>query len=359
VIAMNLSHLRSRGPISFIGMNRVTFRLSVPPVSGVLRPRLILVCLAVAAAALLAFCLGIGLGEVPLSLGEVAGSLLGTGDQGTAFVVRELRLPRALTGMLAGVAFGVSGALFQTMTRNPLASPDMIGVTQGAGLAVVAGLVLGVGAGLQLLGFAGAVVAALVTYLLAWRRGVSGQRIVLVGIGLSWMCTSATEYLMVTSGDFQAQQALGWLFGNLNGRTWDHVTPLALALAVLVPVALLLGRWTRVLQLGDEVAVVLGAPVGAARLTLLVTGVALVAFGTAAAGPVAFVALAAPQIAQRLARTAWPPPLASGLAGAFVVLGADLIARLLIPDVELPVGVVTGAMGAPLLLWLLARARRA
>ncbi|GAA3556730.1 iron chelate uptake ABC transporter family permease subunit [Nonomuraea rosea] len=356
---MNLSHLRSRGPISFIGMNRVTFRLSVPPVSGVLRPRLILVCLAVAAAALLAFCLGIGLGEVPLSLGEVAGSLLGTGDQGTAFVVRELRLPRALTGMLAGVAFGVSGALFQTMTRNPLASPDMIGVTQGAGVAVVAGLVLGVGAGLQLLGFAGAVVAALVTYLLAWRRGVSGQRIVLVGIGLSWMCTSATEYLMVTSGDFQAQQALGWLFGNLNGRTWDHVTPLALALAVLVPVALLLGRWTRVLQLGDEVAVVLGAPVNAARLTLLITGVALVAFGTAAAGPVAFVALAAPQIAQRLARTAWPPPLASGLAGAFVVLGADLIARLLIPDVELPVGVVTGALGAPLLLWLLARARRA
>ncbi|TMR09478.1 iron ABC transporter permease [Nonomuraea zeae] len=340
-------------------MNRVTFRLSVPPVSGVLRPRLILVCLGVAVAALVAFCLGIGLGEVSLGLGEVVQSLLGTGDQGTAFVVHELRLPRALTGLLAGVAFGVSGALFQTMTRNPLASPDMIGVTQGAGVAVVAGLVLGVGAGLHLLGFAGAVAAAMVTYLLAWRRGVSGQRIVLIGIGLSWMCTSATEYLMVTTGDFQAQQALGWLFGNLNGRTWDHVTPLALGLAVLVPVALLLGRWTRALQLGDEVAVVLGAPVGAARLTLLITGVGLVAFGTAAAGPVAFVALAAPQIAQRLARTAWPPPLASGLAGAFIVLAADLVARLLIPDVELPVGVVTGALGAPLLLWLLARARRA
>ncbi|MFC4120957.1 FecCD family ABC transporter permease [Nonomuraea zeae] len=356
---MNTPHLRGRGPISFTRMNRVTFRLSVPPVSGVLRPRLILVCLGVAVAALVAFCLGIGLGEVSLGLGEVVQSLLGTGDQGTAFVVHELRLPRALTGLLAGVAFGVSGALFQTMTRNPLASPDMIGVTQGAGVAVVAGLVLGVGAGLHLLGFAGAVAAAMVTYLLAWRRGVSGQRIVLIGIGLSWMCTSATEYLMVTTGDFQAQQALGWLFGNLNGRTWDHVTPLALGLAVLVPVALLLGRWTRALQLGDEVAVVLGAPVGAARLTLLITGVGLVAFGTAAAGPVAFVALAAPQIAQRLARTAWPPPLASGLAGAFIVLAADLVARLLIPDVELPVGVVTGALGAPLLLWLLARARRA
>ncbi|MEV4174798.1 iron chelate uptake ABC transporter family permease subunit [Nonomuraea sp. NPDC049709] len=336
----------------------VTFRLSVPPVSGVLRPRLILVGLATAAAAFLAFCLGLGLGEVRLGLGEVIGSLVGTGDQGTAFVVRELRLPRALTGLLAGAAFGLSGALFQTMTRNPLASPDMIGVTQGAGVAVVAGIVLGIGAGLQLLGFAGAVLAALVTYLLAWRRGTTGGRIVLVGIGLSWICTSATEYLMVTSGHFQAQQALGWLFGNLNGRTWDHVAPLALALAVLVPVTLVLGNWTRALQLGDEVAVVLGARVQAARLALLLTGVGLVAFGTAAAGPVAFVALAAPQIAQRLSRTAGPPPVVAGLMGAFIVLAADLVARLLIPDVELPVGVVTGALGAPLLLWLLARSRR-
>ncbi|GAA3715049.1 iron chelate uptake ABC transporter family permease subunit [Nonomuraea antimicrobica] len=336
----------------------VTFRLSAPPVSGVLRPRLVLVSLAAAAVAFLAFCLGIGLGEVRLGLGEVVQSLVGAGDQGTAFVVRELRLPRALTGLLAGAAFGLSGALFQAMTRNPLASPDMIGVTQGAGVAVVAGIVLGVGSGLQFLGFAGAVAAALVTYLLAWRRGASGGRFVLVGIGLSWMCTSATEFLMVTSDDFQAQQALGWLFGNLNGRTWDHVTPLAVALVLLVPIALLLGRWTRALQLGDEVATVLGAPVRAARLALLMAGVGLVAFGTAAAGPVAFVALAAPQIAQRLARTAGPPPLASGLVGAFIVLSADLIARLLIPDVELPVGVVTGALGAPLLLWLLARGRR-
>ncbi|MCG5217314.1 iron ABC transporter permease [Streptosporangium sp. KLBMP 9127] len=314
--------------------------------------------MAVTAVTFLAFCLGIGLGEFPLSLGEVIQSLLGTGDQGIAFVVRELRLPRALTGLLAGAAFGLSGALFQAMTRNPLASPDMIGVTQGAGVAVVAGLVLGVGSGLPVLGFAGAVAAALLTYLLAWGRGSTGYRIVLVGIGVSWICTSATEYLMVTSGDFQAQQALGWLFGNLNGRSWSHAVPLALALAVLLPAALLLGRWTRALQLGDEVATVLGTPVQAARLALLLTGVALVAFATAAAGPIAFVALGAPQIAQRLARTAWPPPVASALAGAGVVLAADLVARLLIPDVELPVGVVTGVLGAPLLLWLLARGRR-
>ncbi|MFG3436996.1 FecCD family ABC transporter permease [Nonomuraea sp. NPDC047897] len=338
-------------------MSGIAFRLSVPPVSGLLRPRVVGACLVVAAAAFMAFCLGIALGEYPLGLGEVIRSLAGGGDQGTLFVVHELRLPRALTGLLAGAAFGLSGALFQTMTRNPLASPDMIGVTQGAGAAVVAGIASGAAVGSQALGFAGAVLAALVTYVLAWRRGASGHRIVLVGIGVAWMCTSATEYLMVVSGDFQAQQALGWLFGNLNGRTYAHAVPLAIALAVLVPVTLLLGRWTRALQLGDEVARVLGTPVQLARLSLLLTGVALVAFGTSAAGPVAFVALAAPHIARRLARTAWAPPLVSALTGSFLVLAADLIARLLIPDVELPVGVVTGVLGAPLLLWLLARSR--
>jgi iron complex transport system permease protein len=342
-------------------MAHITIRLAVPPVSWRLRPRLIALCLALAAITFLLFCLGVGLGDFPLTLSQVIQALLGEGEQGQLFVVWQLRLPRSLVGLLAGAAFGMSGALFQTMTRNPLASPDMIGVTQGAGVAVVAGMVLGVatGPGVQLLGLGGATAIALLTYLLAWRRGVTGYRIVLVGIGLSWICTSATDYLMVIADSFEAQAALGWLFGNLNARTWEQVTPLALAFAVFAPVALLLGRWNRALQLGDEIAVVLGTPVQRARLLLLMTGVALVAFGTAAAGPVAFVALAAPQIARRLAGTAWPPPIASALTGAFIVLAADLLARRIIPGTELPVGVVTGVLGAPLLLWLLARGRRA
>ncbi|MFI6295023.1 FecCD family ABC transporter permease [Nonomuraea sp. NPDC050790] len=341
-------------------MANLTVRLPAPPVSWQVRIRLVAVCLCLAVLAFLAFCLGVGLGDIPLGLGEVVGALFGQGEQGRLFVVWQLRLPRALVGLMAGAAFGLSGALFQTMTRNPLASPDMIGVTQGAGVAVVAGIVLGVeaGPGAQVLAVAGAVAAAVLTYLLAWRRGVTGYRVVLVGVGLSWVFTSATEYLMVITEAFQAQAALGWLFGNLNGRTWNQVTPLALALAVLGPLTLLLGRTSRALQLGEDVAVVLGTPVQRARLALLATGVGLVAFGTAAAGPVAFVALAAPQIARRLAGTAWPPPLASALTGAFLVLAADLVARRLIPDLELPVGVVTGVLGAPLLLWLLARARR-
>ncbi|MFI1396044.1 FecCD family ABC transporter permease [Streptomyces sp. NPDC020681] len=340
---------------------RITFRLAVPPVSGVIRPRLLALCSVMAAVTFLVFCLGISVGDIPLSLTDVMRALVGAGDPGTQLIVEELRLPRAMTGLLVGIAFGISGALFQTMTLNPLASPDMIGITQGAGAAVVAGIVLGWDAGLstQSLGLLGALAAALLVYVLAWKRGTTGYRIVLVGIGVAWICTSITDYLMARGGQFQAQAALGWLVGNLNGRGWDQVGPLAAAMAVLVPAALLLGRLMRTLQLGDDVARGLGTPVQPVRLAVLLTGVGLVAFGTAAAGPVAFVALAAPQIAQRLARTAWPPPVLSGLTGALAVLCADLIARKLIPGTELPVGIVTGVLGAPVLLWLLVRANRA
>ncbi|WUD70927.1 iron chelate uptake ABC transporter family permease subunit [Streptomyces sp. NBC_00510] len=346
-----LAPLRGRRP----------FRLAAPPVSGVLRPRLVAVCAALVVAVFLLFCWGVTLGDYPIGFSDVVKALTGAGDPGTVLVVRELRLPRALAGLLVGIAFGISGALYQTMTRNPLASPDMIGLTEGAGTAVVAGIVLGWdgGLGTQGLGLLGALVTALLVYALAWKGGATGYRIILVGIGVSWMCTSATDYLVAHGERFEAQAALGWLVGNLNGRTWDQVTQLAVAMAVLVPLALGMGRRLRTLQLGDDVAAGLGTPVQPVRLALLLIGVGLIAFGTAAAGPVAFVALAAPQIAQRMAGTAWPPLAASGLTGALVVLGSDLIAREAIPGTELPVGIVTGVIGAPVLLWLLIRANRA
>ncbi|MEU4091798.1 iron chelate uptake ABC transporter family permease subunit [Streptomyces sp. NPDC026673] len=346
-----LAPLRGRRP----------YRLAAPPVSGVLRPRLVALCAALTVGVFLLFCWGVSLGDYPIGLADVVKALTGAGDPGTVLVVRELRLPRALTGLLVGIAFGISGALYQTMTRNPLASPDMIGLTEGAGTAVVAGIVLGWdgGLGTQGLGLLGALVTALLVYALAWKGGATGYRIILVGIGVSWICTSATDYLVARGERFEAQAALGWLVGNLNGRTWDQVTMLAAAMVVLVPLALGMGRWMRTLQLGDDVAAGLGTPVQPVRLALLLIGVGLIAFGTAAAGPVAFVALAAPQIAQRMAGTAYPPLLTSGLTGALVVLGSDLIAREAIPGTELPVGIVTGVIGAPVLLWLLIRANRA
>ncbi|GAA4798653.1 iron ABC transporter permease [Streptomyces ziwulingensis] len=341
--------------------DRVPFRLALPPVSGLLRPRLLAVCLALAAAAFLAFSVETAIGDISLPLTDVMRALFGGGDPGTRLIVHELRLPRSLAGLLVGIAFGVSGALLQAMTHNPLASPDMIGITQGAGAAVVAGIVLGWDAGLgtQALGLLGALAAALLVYALTWKRGTTGYRIVLVGVGVAWICTSFTDYLMARGQRFQAQAALGWLVGNLNGRTWDQIRPLAVTLAVLVPAALLLGRLMRTLELGDDVARGLGTRVQSVRIAVLLVSVGLVAFGTATAGPVAFVALAAPQVAQRLAGTAFPPPLTAGLTGAVMVLGSDLAARRLLTDTELPVGVVTGVLGAPVLLWLLVRANRA
>lgn len=345
---------RSRG--------RLAFRAGKPAVSGVLRPRLVLTWLLLALVVFAALCLtvGVGAGDYSISPAAVVRALWGEGERADLFVVRELRLPRAVVGLLAGAAFGLSGAIFQAVTRNPLASPDMLGITQGAGAAVAAGIVLGLGTGLGLqgLGLAGAVATGLLIYLLAWKRGTTGYRIVLVGIGISWMCSSLTSYLLSRAELHQAHKVLGWLVGNLNDRGWAQAGPLAAALAVLLPVVLLLVRLQRTLRLGDEVAGGLGTPVQRTRLALLLCGAALAAFATAAAGPILFVALAAPQIAQRLSRAAAPPATAAALAGATIVLAGDLISQRLMADSVLPVGVVTGVLGAPFLLWQLARANR-
>ncbi|WUH99879.1 iron chelate uptake ABC transporter family permease subunit [Spirillospora sp. NBC_00431] len=339
---------------------RTAVRLARPPVSAVVRPRLLVTCLTLAVVTFAVLCVGLTTGDFSIPLTDAVPALFGAGDPGTRFIVQELRLPRALVALLAGAALGLSGAIFQTLTRNPLASPDVMGITAGAGTAVVGGIVLGIGSGLgaQTLGLAGAVVTALVVYLLAWNRGTTGFRIVLVGIGVNWLCVSATQYLIVKAKEFQAQQAVGWLVGNLNGRGWESARPLAIALAVLLPLTLLLSTWMRALQFGDDVAGGLGVPVQRARLALLIAAVGLVAFATAGAGPVAFVALAAPQIALRLAGTTRPPLSASALTGALTVLGCDLLAQRLFSDMELPVGVITGVLGAPFLLWLLSRANR-
>jgi iron complex transport system permease protein len=318
--------------------------------------RLLVVTVLLATATFLVFCIGIAVGDYPLGLSGVVRALAGHGDRFDLLTVRELRLPRALVGLLVGAAFGMSGAVFQTITRNPLASPDMIGIAAGASTAAVLAICLNVN--IQTFGLVGAFATAALIYLLAWRHGATGYRIVLIGVGVTWLCTSATSYLLSKARLHEAQQALGWLVGSVNNRTWSTVPPLVIIMAAALPVIMLGGRWLRTLQLGDEVATGLGTPVRTARLVLLGAGVVLVAFGTSATGPIAFVALAAPQIAQRLAGLPAPPPLASGLTGSLIVLAADLVARRAIPDIELPVGVVTGAFGAPFLLWLLITANR-
>jgi iron complex transport system permease protein len=338
---------------------RRPFRMGTPPVSGVLRPRVIAVCVVLAVLTGSLWLTGITLGDYPIGLGEVVAALAGHGDTATLFAVYELRLPRALVGLLVGLALGGSGAVLQALTRNPLASPDLIGITAGANTTVVAGIVLGFGAGLGISGLAlvGGLASALAIYLLSWRGGTTGYRLVLIGIGIAAMCTSATSYLLTKAQLFQAQQAMVWLTGSLINSGWAQVYTVASAMVLLLPAMLLGTRWLTLLQLGDETARGLGVPVQSARLVLVTVAVGLVAFATAAAGPITFVALAAPQIARRLTGLAGLPPLASALTGAVMVLASDLVAAHLLP-LELPVGVLTGVIGAPYLLWLLARLNR-
>lgn len=320
-------------------------------------------------AALVALCcVSIGVGQYAIDPLRVLQVLAGAGDDLEQLVVLELRMPRVLTGALVGAALAASGAVTQTVARNPLASPDILGVTGGAGTAAVLVIVLGGTNGLATgplatLGVPGAALVGGLTsgaliYVLAFRRGVDGYRLVLVGIGVAAVHAALTSWLLVSAELNDATRAAVWLNGSLNGRTWDHVVPVLVGVLVLLPVLAVLAAVLGVMHLGDDVAGGLGVRVERGRLVLLVVAVCLASLATAAAGPVSFVALVAPQVARLLCRAGSPPLLLSAGAGAVLVTGSDLVARTLLAPTELPVGIVTAAVGAPYLLWLITRSRR-
>jgi iron complex transport system permease protein len=298
-------------------------------------------------------------GDFPVPLGDVVAALAGAGGADASLVVLDLRLPRVACGLVVGAAFGVSGAVFQAVARNPLASPDIIGITAGASAAAVL-LIVVVGASasaLALGALAGGLGTAVAIYALAWKRGLSPYRLVLVGIGLSAVLAAVTSYLLTRGQITDVQRATVWLTGSLNGRGWEQAAPAGLALALLLPAVLALAPALRALQLGDDTAAAVGVPVQRARAALVVCAVALAAIATAAAGPVAFVAFVAAPIARRLVRTSLTL-VPAALCGALLVVLADLVARRAFAPTELPVGVLTGLVGAPYLLWLLARTGR-
>jgi iron complex transport system permease protein len=306
------------------------------------------------------FCVSLSLGDFKIPVIDVVKTLFGGGDKATEFIVNQLRLPRALTAILVGAALGISGAIFQSIARNPLASPDIIGVTYGASAFAVFAIVTLSLTGWAVAGFAilGALITSFTMYLLAWRRGVSSYRLILVGIGIGAIATSVTSYLLTKARVEIAQQALIWLTGSLNGRDWSQVRSMAITLAVLSPFLVVLVHRLRILQLGDETAYGLGLRVELSRLGLNMVGVLLAAMATAAAGPIGFVAFVAPPIARRLTRSPGPALIASALIGAFVVSLSDLIAQHALGSTQFPVGVITGVVGAPYLMFLLARANR-
>ncbi|TDC26945.1 iron ABC transporter permease [Streptomyces sp. 8K308] len=343
-------------------------RLSVGPAGARLRPRVALTVGLLAATGFAGLVASVSFGTFAIPVGDVLGALFGGGPADARLIVHDLRLPRALTAVLAGTAFGLAGAVYQAVTRNPLASPDLIGVSAGAGAGAVATIMFGgvTAAGAASFGavpfgaLAGALAAATLIYLLAYRGGtVSGYRFVLVGIAVNGALAALTRWMLARADIDQAARAMVWLTGSLNGRGYEHVRWAGLALLLLVPLTLALIRPYQLLQFDDDTARGLGMPLARARIALLVLATCLAALATSAAGPVAFVALGAPHIARRLAGTAGIPLITSGLTGAALLVLADLAARLVLDPIELPVGIITGAVGAPYLLLLLARANRA
>ncbi|GAA2336801.1 iron chelate uptake ABC transporter family permease subunit [Saccharopolyspora halophila] len=342
--------------------------LRVGPFSGVLRPRPVAALLGGLIALLVLFVINIGLGEYPISPIEVLATLFGAGDHAQQIIIWELRMPRSLTGLFVGAALGLSGAIMQALARNPLASPDMLGITWGAGTMATAAIVFGgtsgsvVGAladyGLPMVALAGGLFTGLAVYLLAYNRGVDSYRLVLVGVGISALAGNATYWLLTVGDVTDAGRAMVWLTGSLNARGWEHVIPTAIALGVLVPLALVGAHVLGALQFDDDTVRALGVRMDLARGLLLLASVVLASIATAAAGPIQFVALATPQIALRLAQTPRPPLLTSAVLGGALVVGADLISRVAFGTLELPVGIVTAILGAPYLIYLLIRRYR-
>lgn len=297
------------------------------------------------------------LGSYTVTIPDFFRILGGENIPGATFIVMQNKLPQALLGLLAGASFGLAGSIFQTMLRNPLASPDIIGISYGASAAAVTAIVLfGVGgAQLSVISMIGALAVALLITWLA--RGKGGIGLILVGIGMSAFMQAVVTFMLSRADVNNASDALVWLTGSLNSADWQRVTVLAIALVVLVLFMPAAGRQLEGLAMGDDTAAGLGFNVSRARISLTVLGVFLAAFPTAAAGPISFVAFLSGPIAKRLNGGA-PSLGLSVLVGAAIVLAGNFVGVNAIPGTSLPVGVVTGALGAPFLLWLLISTNR-
>lgn len=285
--------------------------------------------------------------------------LLGEQIQGASFAISTLRLPRMLSGLLAGIAFGMAGSAFQTMLRNPLASPDIIGISSGSSAAAVfCILVLKISGTLVSFAsvIAGLFVAALI-YTLSRGGNFSGGRLILIGIGIQAMLNAVVSFLLLRASQYDVPGALRWLSGSLNGRQMRDIPGLFLVVTFFGLIIILLGKHLKILELGEQSAVTLGVRADQIRILLILSSVFLIASATAVTGPIAFTAFLAGPIATRLVGTGSPNELPSGLVGAMLVLGADLIGQFAF-DTRFPVGVITGILGAPYLLFLLIRMNR-
>ncbi|WP_017543396.1 FecCD family ABC transporter permease [Nocardiopsis prasina] len=324
-------------------------------VSFLLRPRTLVISLILVAVTLATLIVSVAVGDYEIPLSAVPAALMGYGERLDVFFVQGVRLPRALTAIGVGAALGIAGAVFQSLSRNVLGSPDIIGFTSGAATGAVAAiLILGAGRVVVSLGaIAGGLITAGVVYLLAMKNGVQGYRLVLVGIGISAMLASVRDYLMTRAELTDALGAQIWMIGSLNGRGWSETAAVWIGLVVLAPVIFAVGQRLRFLELGEDTARGLGVNAQSTQIIALAAASALTGAAIAVAGPIGFVALAAPQLARRLTRTGGTTLVGAALMGATLLVLADLVAMRLLAPTQLPVGVVTAVIGGSYLIWLL------
>jgi iron complex transport system permease protein len=305
------------------------------------------------------FALTLMLGQSFTPPGDVLKVLLGQDVDGASFAVGQLRLPRAVLSILAGLSFGMAGVAFQTMLRNPLASPDIVGVSSGASAgAVFAIVVLSLkGTAVSLFAVASGLGVALTVYGLSFRNGVAGTRLILVGIGVSAMLESAVAYILTQAPEWNLQEAMRWLTGSVNGSQLSQAWPLLAVLVICGGALLAASRNLTALRLGDDMAGALGVRVALTRLVIIIAAVGLISTATAVTGPIAFVAFLSGPIASRLVGSRRSLLIPAALIGALLVLAGDYVGQFLMP-MRYPVGVVTGALGAPYLIYLLVRANK-
>ncbi|KOU14131.1 membrane protein [Streptomyces sp. WM6372] len=326
-----------------------------------MEPRALAVGLLLTAAALAMAVVLIGTGDFEIAPWDVVQTLLGGGTPANDFIVNDLRLPRVLVAVLVGAALGMAGAVFQSVSRNPLGSPDLLGFSYGSAVGALTVIVLFKGDANAVAGgaLAGGLLTGVLVYLLSYRRGIHGYRLVLVGIGASAMLVAVINYLLTKAQLVEATRAMVWLTGSLAGRDWSQVWPLLGTCAVLFPLVLGQGRALRMMEMGDDAAYALGVRVERTRMLLMLAAVLLTTAAAAAAGPISFVALAAPQLARRLTRSPGSNLLTGALMGSVLLLVSDWASQRAFGADQLPVGVVTGLVGGVYLLWLLVTERKA
>jgi len=344
-----MNTLRATNTVEIIRLGRLSRRRRWLIVTGILA----ILALALCSAMLL-------LGNTIYPVRDVMAVLLGEEVKGATFAIGTIRLPRMLAGLLAGFAFGISGYIFQTMLRNPLANPNVIGITSGSSAAAVFCIIVLQSS--KTVTSIVSVIAGLLTSLLiyALSRGASTfsiGRLILVGIGIQAMCTSMITYLMLIGEEHNLPAAVRWLTGSLNGVRMDELPSLTITCLILVPIICLLSKPLMMLELGEQAAASLGVRTDLVRVALIVSAVILAAIATAITGPIASVAFLAGPIAVRLVGVGAANSIPAGLVGAVLVLASDLVGQFAFTT-KFPVGIITGIIGAPYLLFLLVKMNR-